>query len=150
MIQVKQQKFHLLLHSANLVEQELRIQLEPLNIKPRQARILDALDRMGAVSQVTLAREFYITPASMSTMITRLVTAGLVTAETDLTERRSKVVNLTDQGREVVEQVREVWEKVDRFIEQRIGADKAALLAGVTQELRDKLGGRMPGGDDVV
>lgn len=150
MIQVKQQKFHLLLHSANLVEQELRIQLEPLNIKPRQARILDALDRMGAVSQVTLAREFYITPASMSTMITRLVTAGLVTAETDLTERRSKVVNLTDQGREVVEQVREVWEKVDRFIEQRIGADKAALLAGVTQELRDKLGGRMPGCDDVV
>ena len=150
MIQVKQQKFHLLLHSANLVEQELRIQLEPLNIKPRQARILDALDRMGAVSQVTLAREFYITPASMSTMITRLVTAGLVTAETDLTERRSKVVNLTDQGREVVEQVREVWEKVDRFIEQRIGADKAALLAGVTQELRDKLGGRMPGCDDVL
>jgi len=37
----------------------------------RQARILDALDRMGDASQARLAREFNLTSASMSTMFVR-------------------------------------------------------------------------------
>ena len=142
---IKKQKVHLLLHSADLMEQQMRIQLAHLDIKPRQARVLDALDRMGSVSQVVLAREFHITPASMSTMITRLSAAGLVKAETDPAELRSKIISISALGREVLGKVREVWLNVDAVIENALGRDKAALLAALTGELRDALGGSVPG-----
>lgn len=41
------------------------------SVTHRQARILDALDRMGDASQARLAREFNLTAASMSTMFVR-------------------------------------------------------------------------------
>lgn len=137
-------KLHLLLHSADLVEEKMRIQLVHLDVKPRQARVLDALDRMGSVSQVVLARECHITPASMSTMISRLAAAGLITAETDPAELRSKIIGLSEQGGEVLEKVRGVWRDVDLHIEEAIGRDKALMLAELTGELRDALGGRAP------
>ena len=59
-------KFHLLLHSADLIEDYLRIKLSPLDLTPRQARVLKALNRLGPVAQVELARSFGITAASMS------------------------------------------------------------------------------------
>ena len=61
-------KLHYLLHAATLVEEKLRHRLSEIGISPRQARVIDALARMGAVSQIALAREFAVTPASMSTM----------------------------------------------------------------------------------
>jgi hypothetical protein len=42
--------FHFLLHSAHLVEERLRKRLAQLNVQPRQARILDAIGRMGKTS----------------------------------------------------------------------------------------------------
>ena len=74
----KRHSFHSLLHSADLVEQNLRNELEPLELRPRQARILSAINRLGPVSQVTLAKEFQVTPGSMSTMIIRLEKLGLI------------------------------------------------------------------------
>ena len=38
---------HFLLHSAALVEDAVRRELLPLGLGPSQARVLDALDRMG-------------------------------------------------------------------------------------------------------
>ena len=55
-------KLHYLLHAATLVEEKLRHRLSEIGISPRQARVIDALARMGAVSQIILAREFAITP----------------------------------------------------------------------------------------
>ncbi len=62
-MQHTQPYLHLLLHSADLLEEQLRLRLAKLNVTPRQARILDALDRMGAASQADLSREFDLTAA---------------------------------------------------------------------------------------
>lgn len=144
-MKTKDPKLHLLLHSADLVEQRLRIQLAPLDIRPRQARILDALERMGTASQIELAREFDITPASMSTMIVRLSAANLVTCRTDPGELRTNAVSLSDHGRDVLKKVRTAWREVDLIIENAIGRERAQMLAELAGELRDALGGRAPG-----
>ncbi len=138
-------KLHLLLHSADLIEERLRIQLLPLAIRPRQARIVDALNRMGAASQVDLAREFNVSPASMSTMTARLIEGGFISRETNPDELRSNVLRLTEYGEALLEDIRKAWAEVDKIIESAIGPQRADELANLTLALRDALGGRPPG-----
>ncbi|WDQ99319.1 MarR family transcriptional regulator [Devosia sp. J2-20] len=91
-------RLHYLLHSADLIEDRLHHQLAPLGIKPRQARILDALARMSRASQVELARAFDVSPASMSTMTARLVAAGFITREVDRHDIRSNTLRLSKRA----------------------------------------------------
>ncbi|MGI9434367.1 MAG: MarR family winged helix-turn-helix transcriptional regulator [Geminicoccaceae bacterium] len=125
----------------------MRQRLKPLGVQPRQARILDALNRMKRASQVDLAREFDVTPASMSTMTSRLIRDGLITREPNQEELRSNVLALTDQGLHLLEAIYVVWREVDRDIEEAIGFKKARDLGRLTLDLRNALGGRTPGGE---
>ncbi|MDF1777903.1 MAG: MarR family winged helix-turn-helix transcriptional regulator [Rhizobiaceae bacterium] len=136
---------HFLLHSASLVEERLRLQLAALDTSHRQARILDALDRMGQASQARLAREFDLTPASMSTMTVRLLEAGFILRARHRDEARSNVLQLPDKGRGLLAEIRSIWREMDRMIETTIGHEKAEQLAALTRELRDAFGGRVPG-----
>ena len=137
---------HHLLHSADLVEDALRQRLACIDRHPRQARIIDALARMEPASQVTLARAFDITPASMSTMTARLIEAGFVTREVDPHEARSNLLRLTPRGRGLLSEIHAAWRDVDALIAERIGAVEAETLSRLTRALRDGLGGRVPGG----
>ena len=141
----KKYRFHSLLHSADLVEQRLRNELEPLGLRPRQARILGALNRMGPISQATLAKEYQVTPGSMSTMVTRLEKLGLVTRYREPDERRSDVLSLTAQGKAHLQGIRKTWRQTDALIVNAIGAEKAQLLGELTAELTFALGGHIPG-----
>ena len=136
---------HFLLHSADLVEEWLRQRLAKLDIRPRQARVLDALDRMGKASQAELARQFDLTPASMSTMTVRLLNAGYILRSAHPDEARSNVLELSDRGRSLLVEVHTAWREIDQMIAAQIGPERAAALAALTRELRDALGGRMPG-----
>ena len=136
---------HLLLHSADLLEEQLRLRLAKLNVTPRQARILDALDRMGAASQADLSREFDLTAASLSTMTVRLLEAGYILRTAHPDEARSNVLRLSDSGSGLLADVRAAWSDMDHLIAEKIGAEQAAQLAGLTRALRDALGGRTPG-----
>lgn len=136
---------HFLLHSAALLEDKLRERLADIGIRPRQARIIDALSKMEPASQVSLAREFAITPASMSTMTVRLIDAGLISRESHPDEARSKVLRLTEKGRSLLSDVHAAWRDMDGLIAEQIGAAETTALARITRDLRDSLGGRVPG-----
>ncbi|MBM2576352.1 MarR family transcriptional regulator [Jannaschia sp. Os4] len=137
----------MLLHAADLVDDRLRERLGALGLRPRQARVLAALSRMEPISQVRLAREFDVTPASMSTMTARLIDGGFVAREVDPAEARAHLLRLTDRGRGLVDDIHAAWRDVDRLIEERIGAEEAARLTAAARALRDALGGRAPGSD---
>lgn len=136
---------HFLLHAATLVEERLRNRMTDIGVSPSQARVIDALARMGAVSQVTLAREFGITPASMSTMTARLITAGFITRKVDPSEARSNILDLTKRGTELLTDIHAAWRDIDAVIAQTMGKEDAAHLATLTRGLRDRLGGKVPG-----
>lgn len=138
-------KLHYLLHAATLVEEKLRHRLSEIGISPRQARVIDALARIGAVSQITLAREFAITPASMSTMTGRLIAADIITRKVDPTEVRSNIVELTPRGRALLADVHAAWRDIDTLIAETLGAKDAAAYATLNRRLRDRLGGKVPG-----
>ncbi len=138
-------RFHLLLHSAHLLEERLRMRLAPLGVHPRQARVLDALQRVGEASQVTLAKEFGLTAASMSTMTARLLEAGLIERQVDERELRSNVLRLSERGKALLKAIYREWRAMDREISDAIGPQNAEELAGLTYQLRNALGGFTPG-----
>ncbi len=137
--------FHLHLHFAHLLEERLRTRLEPLDIHPRQARILGILGMMGQASQVQLAREFGLTAASMITMTSRLVAAGLIERHVDAQEHRSNVLKLTQHGNSLLEQIHQEWEKINRECTEVIGEENAAQFAAFSLQLRNAFGGSTPG-----
>lgn len=138
-------QFHSLLHSADIIEKKLSTLLSSINIRPRQARVLNALMRMGAASQVELADGFGVTAGSMSTMIDRLLAADLIIRCKNPTDRREDIVALTASGEVLVKEIRSLWRDVDELIIAAIGADKAAQLTGLTNELKCALGGKVVG-----
>ncbi|ASJ74813.1 MarR family winged helix-turn-helix transcriptional regulator [Granulosicoccus antarcticus] len=138
-------QFHALLHSADLVEDRLREKLTPLDIRPKQARVLSALDILGSVSQAQLAREIYVTAGSMSTMVTRLEKLGLISRARHPDERRSDVLSLTEVGKSQLKGIHQTWKEMDEYIEKTIGHKKALMLLELTEELRLALGGQVPG-----
>ena len=145
----KKYRFHSLLHSSDLLEQRLRLGLEPLELRPRQARVLSALNRLGQISQVTLAKEFQVTPGSMSTMVTRLEKLGFITRHREPDERRSDVLTLTAVGKAHLKGIRKTWTQMDDLIIEAIGIKKAQLLSELTEELTTALGGHVPGSSMV-
>ncbi|WP_205961592.1 MarR family winged helix-turn-helix transcriptional regulator [Pararhodobacter oceanensis] len=136
---------HFLLHAASLIEDHLRDSLATIGIRPRQARIIDALSKMEPASQVSLARAFGITPASMSTMTVRLIEAGFVSREADPAEARSNLLRLTPRGRGLLGDIHTVWREIDALIAAQLGVQDAAELTRITRDLRDSLGGHAPG-----
>ena len=136
--------FHGLLHSGELVEAELRQSLSSLGIQPRQARVLEAMGRMGPVSQTDLASAFGVTSASISTMTDRLLAAGLITRAVHPTSRRQNVLELTEKGRKLLDGIGVAWAGVDDKIRAVLGAD-ARTFFDLGRRLRDGLGGAIPG-----
>ncbi|THH38101.1 MarR family transcriptional regulator [Aliishimia ponticola] len=137
--------FHLLLHSAHLMEDELARRLKPLGIGPRQARVIEALDRMGQVSQARLARAFGITQASMSTMTTRMIAKGYIARQSDPEDSRGNLLSLTETGRSLLSEIDTVWSSMDAFAAEAIGKERFESMAREAGALRDALGGTRPG-----
>jgi len=81
----------------------------------------------------------------MSTMTSRLITAGYITRETDPLEIRRNTLSLTDHGLSLLDDIKKTWTDVDHIIEKAIGAEQSKTLANLTRELRNALGGREPG-----
>jgi DNA-binding MarR family transcriptional regulator len=104
---------------------------------------------MEPTSQVSLAREFVITPASMSTMTVRLIEAGFISREPHPDEARSNVLRLTERGRGLLSEIHAAWRDIDVLIAERLGSEDAEKLARMTRQLRDNLGGRAPGAPDA-
>lgn len=138
-------KFHALLHSADLLEKRLTERLAPLGVRPRQARVLVAIDVIGPTSQKVLAREFDLTKGSMSTMIDRLLALDLVKREKSETDKRGDVVTLSPAGARMVMDIHNAWSDIDIMVASMLGPQKFDLLTELASELKTALGGKIPG-----
>lgn len=138
-------QFHLLLHSADLIQEYLRCKLLELDITPSQARVIKALNMFNEVSQVDLAREFGITAASMSTMTSRLIASGFIKTEKDPVNAKRNLLSLTAKGIGILDDIEVAWASVDQYMEDGIGRDNLDSLSELTLLLRNSVGGHKPG-----
>ncbi|WNZ09881.1 MarR family transcriptional regulator [Streptomyces sp. 11x1] len=70
-----------------------------------QFRMLVVLSTHGATKLVTLADLLQVAPSTAMRMVDRLIAAGLADRQTNPSNRRETVLQLTDEGRRTVEDV---------------------------------------------
>jgi DNA-binding MarR family transcriptional regulator len=66
-----------------------------------QFSVLMQLHHKGACGMSDISERFEITPAAASQLVDKLVQGGLVQREEDPTDRRAKLLNLTEKGGEL-------------------------------------------------
>jgi MarR family transcriptional regulator, organic hydroperoxide resistance regulator len=69
-----------------------------------QFSVLMQLHHKGACGMSDVSERFEITPAAASQLVDKLVQSGLVQREEDPSDRRAKLLDLTEKGHALVEQ----------------------------------------------
>ena len=90
--------------------------------------VLEALLHRGPLSVKQIGAKVLLTSGSMTAAVDRLESRGLVTRQDDAEDRRSRIIHLTDAGRELIERV---------FAEHRAAMEEA--VAGFPVEERAAL-----------
>ena len=94
-----------------------------LGITGPQARLLLALERHPAENQAFYAERLEIEPITLTRIVDRLEEAGWIERRTDPTDRRARILHLTDKSRGIVTRLRVSVEGL--FEEMLAGFDPA-------------------------
>ena len=97
-----------------------------------QFSLLMQLHHKGACGMSEVSERFEVTPAAASQLVDKLVQNGFIIREEDPHDRRAKLLNLTDKGRELVQQG---IEERYRWVDQLAGKLTAEERAQVSEAL---------------
>jgi DNA-binding MarR family transcriptional regulator len=114
----------LALNVSVLERMEKRIGLAPL-------RALQSLDRLGPSLVTELGADLDLLPSTASRLSDRLTDAGYITRRVSPTNRRATLLEMTDAGRAVLDEL--VTLRIDAFCEvvkHMSGAERSALIRG--------------------
>jgi MarR family transcriptional regulator, organic hydroperoxide resistance regulator len=110
-----------------------------------QFSVLMQLHHRGACGMSEISERFEITPAAASQLVDKLVQSGFILREEDPSDRRAKLLNLTEKGQELVQQGHEErYRWVDDLgnkltPEERIRVSEALdLMTRAAQELEEE------------
>lgn len=93
-----------------------------------QFSILMQLHHKGACGMSEVSERFEITPAAASQLVDKLVQSGLVQREEDPNDRRARLLNLTDKGRQLIQQgTEERYRWVDELSKKLTPEEKAKI-----------------------
>jgi DNA-binding MarR family transcriptional regulator len=102
--------------------------LAPLGLEPREGMVLRVLDAGGAMTQADLARASRVPASKVVGLVDELEAAGLVERQSDVDDRRVRVIHLTGRGREAL-----------TALARASAAHEAELTAGLSPEERARL-----------
>jgi DNA-binding MarR family transcriptional regulator len=97
-----------------------------------QFSLLMQMHYKGACGMSEVSDRFEITPAAASQLVDKLVQNGFVQREEDPHDRRAKLLNLTDKGRELIQ--RGIEERY-RWVDELAGKLTAEERAQVSEAL---------------
>ena len=123
---------------ATLVQRELDRVFAEYGLSGGDFDVLATLRRHGAPYRLTpgeLTRTTMVTTGGMTKRLDRLEAAGLIRREPDPTDRRGKLIALTDEGRDLVDRAVEGHLENERRLLASLPAAKRDQLAGLLREL---------------
>lgn len=129
---VSQEIFHLMrkvfqLHTATW-------QKEMPEVTKPQAAVLRTLMEAPGIEQVELMSAAVSSKATLAEMLRRLEQRELVYRKPDPDDKRRRFVFLTEQGKQLVNELEPKWEYVDQlFLQQLSLSDQDELLALLTK-----------------
>src|SRR3972149_1433346 len=111
-----------------------------------QFSVLMQLHYRGACGMSEISERFEVTAAAASQLVDKLVQSGFIKREEDPHDRRAKLLNLTDRGKELIQRgIEERYGWVDQR-EERLNAEESvhisearAIMTRARQELEAEL-----------
>ena len=97
-----------------------------------QFSILMQLHHKGACGLSEISERFEVSPAAASQLVDKLVQSGYIQREEDPSDRRAKLLNLTEKGRELI---RQGIDERYRWVEQLAGKLTAEERVQVSEAL---------------
>jgi DNA-binding MarR family transcriptional regulator len=104
-----------------------------------RAKVLMRLSEGGPMNQATLAAHLGFAPRSVTETVDALEREGLVSRSEDETDRRVRIVTLTDLGREAFDTAQVVRTKVMDEIFGVLAPDERAQLVSLLTDIRANL-----------
>ncbi|MEU7633240.1 MarR family winged helix-turn-helix transcriptional regulator [Nocardia sp. NPDC049220] len=119
------------------LNQELRARLDD-QLRPAHYAVFRYLDPAG--SRIAgLADAAGMTPQSMGELVTNLERCDLVTREVDPTDRRARVVTVTEAGRAALSVAAEQIRDIERVLARRLGQRRFTELRTALVEVNQAL-----------
>jgi MarR family transcriptional regulator for hemolysin len=95
----------------------------------------------GEPRQNALAEAVGIEGPSLVRLLDQLEAAGLVTRKEDTTDRRAKVLSLTDTGRSVVARIEADLDRLRKAVFSKVSASDLEASLRVFRAIQDRVGG---------
>ncbi|WP_067816523.1 MarR family winged helix-turn-helix transcriptional regulator [Nocardia inohanensis] len=109
--------------------------LAPLGLHPGQEALLLELARTGPRIQAQLSDALGCEPPSVTLMTRKLEASGHIRRSPAPGDKRASIVELTDSGRELVDQVKRVWRELAQETVTGLPAATVAELPGLLTTL---------------
>lgn len=121
-------------------EFDRRINDAGIGVTPGEGRTLSHAARAGVVRQTVLAERMGIEAMTVSVYLDRLEARGLIERRPDPTDRRAKLVALTDEADTVLKQVRAIAAAMSEEVSRAVPPADWAILNASLRTIRDSLG----------
>jgi len=129
----------LLAHASHVLSTELTARLADLGVTPRANCVLSAA-LPGDRTQIQLADQCQLDKTTMVVTVDELEKAGLVERQTSPTDRRARIIVVTDLGREVHTKATEVVAHVyDDVLSALAEPERTGFVNGLIHLVDDRL-----------
>jgi deazaflavin-dependent oxidoreductase (nitroreductase family) len=119
--------------------------LAPLGVHPGQEVLLLELARTGPMIQAQLSEALGCEPPSVTLMTRKLEASGHIRRKPAPSDRRASIVELTDRGTAVADQVKGLWCALGEETVTGLPAQTVAELPGILRILTGNVDTRRPG-----
>lgn len=113
--------------------------LDEVGLHIGQPMMLRSLYKKDGVPQSILAKELVITPATASAMVKRLEKGGYVVRKRDAKDERVSNVYLTDKGRNLSSELRDVKDKMDELVFDGFSEEERESMRNYLERIMDNL-----------
>lgn len=122
-------------------EMDVRVSAAGLGVTPGEARVLAHAARAGSVRQNALAERIGIEAMTLSDYVERLEGRGLVRRAVDPTDRRAKLVEVTDAADAVLAAMRAISADIRSEVSRTMKPEQWDQLMGLLKTARANLSG---------
>ena len=128
---------YLLMRTHTNVNRGIMSEAAKLGLSPGQPKVLEYLMDCGESNQRCIADHCEIEQATVGSILTRMERSGLIRREQHDGNRRSLYVSLTPQGRQLGEQMQQIFERVDKQAVANLSDEEQVLLCELLGKVYD-------------
>jgi MarR family transcriptional regulator, transcriptional regulator for hemolysin len=132
----------LLYDSARLLRRDFDRRARAIGLTRAQWSVLSHLNRYQGVNQAALADLMELQPITLVRLLDRLEEAGWIVRTADPRDRRSRVPQLTEKARPVLDRLQALAAETRELALAGIGGEERERLLDVLQKIRSNLAAR--------